>query len=105
MVAFLTPTQMFQEYQMHAHIDYEAERFDYENGSYKEMCLYAIEAGKYIEHYHEIIAEAYIQGCRKAEALFDKHGLKLVHAFALLDNLKEFTEEFEETERREPDYD
>lgn len=105
MTAFLTPQEMFMEYQLNIHLDYEAERYNYENQAYKEMCLYAIEANKYIQHYHEIIAEAYIQGCRKAEALFDKHGLKMVHAFALLDDLKEFIAEFEENERTEPDYD
>lgn len=99
MATYLTPKQMFREYQLDAHLVYEADRQEAESSAYKTMIEYADEASKYISMYTECIAEAYLDGCRKATALWESKGLKSVHAYAVLDDLVDFLLAFEETER------
>jgi len=105
MTAFTTPKQMFREYQLDAHFDYMADRQDKESQTLKEMDVYAKEAVRKIEHYCELIAEAYVDGCKMATKLWESKGLKMVHAYAVLDDLVDFLLAFDDTERNDPDWD
>lgn len=104
MTAFQTPKEMFMEYQLDAHFNYMADRYDAERQAYKVMDEYANEAMSKIQHYADCIAESYLEGCKIATNLWKSKGLGLIHAYAVLNKLVDFLLEFEETEQNEPDY-
>ena len=64
----------------------------------KKMFEYSKRAEDKIGDHVECIAEAYINGFKKAEKIFDEAGLRLIHAFAVLDDEEAFDEEFRENE-------
>ncbi len=96
MVAFLTPKQMFQNYQEQS--DYEIHEYE------RRMQRYAEEACDKIGDYAECIADAYCDGLKSAKIIFESLKLKLIHAYAIQEDLTCFIMEYDETERNEPDY-
>ena len=96
MASFLTPAEMFKEFQDEV---FEQER-QYEN----LMIDYARYAAEKIGVYAECVAEAYLDGLKTAHKVFDKLGLSRVHAYAIEEQLACFIMEYDETEVNERDY-
>jgi len=105
MTAFQTPKQLFQEYQLDAHFEYMADRYDAERLAYKCMDEYANEATRMLQEYADCIAEAYIEGCKRATKLWQSKGLRMIHAYAVLNDLVDFLLEYDAKERNEPESD
>lgn len=97
MSGFLTPYEMFEEY-----MDKEARA---QHSLQRTMNEYARKAEDKIGEYVECIAEAYINGYERAYDIFQDCGLKMIHAFAVLEDEEAFDEEFRETEMSYGDLD
>lgn len=96
MTAFMTPREMFYDYQDHINNDV----LEYE----RRMEIYAEEAVDKIGDYAECIADAYCDGLKSAKKIFDSLHLRLIHAYAIQEDLTCFIMQYDETERNEPDY-
>lgn len=96
MASFLTPAEMFREYQDEL---FEQERY-YEN----LMIEYSEYAAKKIGDYANCVAEAYLDGLKTAHEIFKKFGLNRVHAYAIQEEFACFIMEYDETEVKEQDY-
>lgn len=70
--------------------------FMYEYGDYAALRL---------GEYFKCVAWAYLEGCKYAKEVFEKKGLKIIHAYAIENALNDFIFEYDENERNEPDYD
>lgn len=95
MVAFLTPHEMFEDWRD----ELQEMGRKYEN----EMYLYNLEATKKLGRFALCIAEAYLEGIKSAEEIFDKFDLKDIHAYAIKEDLNHFVVEFDEANERDWD--
>ena len=70
----------------------------------KLMTEYAEYAIKKIGNHAEFVAYAYLDGVKSAKELFEKCGLRAIHAYAIQDDYNDFVFEYDEKERNQPDY-
>lgn len=97
MGSFLTPYQMFEAYSE----ELERKHFNLQ----KKMFEYATRAEDKIGEHVACIAEAYMNGIEKAYDIFSEAGLRMIHAYAVLDDEEKFDEEInEEKNKREESY-
>ncbi len=96
-MAFSTPHEMFEEYIA------QQERDHY--NLHKAMHEYACKAEDKLGEFTECIAEAYLHGIEKAYDIFSEAGLRMIHAYAVLEDAEKFDEEInEEKNKREESY-
>ncbi len=107
-MAFLTPQEDFNLF-------LEEENYNYRYTQYLENEMHKHEAtavlaisrdlkDKFSAHaYACCVASAFIEGLKDAESIFDNHGLKEIHAWALQGHMKNFEEEFEKLNERSYD--
>lgn len=107
MVAFLTPREMFYDYQEHM----QYEKNEYENRMY-DFEKEATDAFKTdmkcndfnVDTYALCVSYAFLDGCGHAKNLFKRLGLRTIHAYAIHQNLNDFIQEYDEKEMSYPDY-
>lgn len=78
----------------------------YNTQKYKGMMdEYASYAERLLGKYAEFVAYAYLDGVNSAKEIFEKTGLRAVHAYAIQSDFTEFEMEYDTYERNEVDYD
>ena len=108
---FLTPAEMFQEYieEQNAKEDRYENYVDSEMQSYAKEALNRMKCEIKIElmamEYLVSVAEAYVEDNKSAVKIFDRLGLKPLHAYATLEKYHWFKEEMERMNEYSPDFD
>lgn len=106
MVAFLTPSEMFQEYISGNDImkDYYLDEMQtYRNTAMAKIARETKCSIAFVEEYAKCVAFAYQQGGEDAIRIFNRLGLRLIDSSAILEQFRDFELEYDETERNEPD--
>ncbi len=69
------------------------------------MHEYAEIAERKLGQYCEFVAYSYLDGIKTAKAVFEKFGLRAIHAYAIQSHLNDFIMEYDEVEKNDRDHD